>query len=109
MTVCKSIRAMMLALLSMFMYSCSTGVMHAGSTDLQRFEQDSPEVLQAHDPEQTEVGVWLSIQSSSEKASANPQQATDVEKELANQRFLDTYKHPIPDYFPSNLGISNSQ
>lgn len=42
---------------------------------------------------------WLHIQGSSQAASGYPQQATPRERELANQRLLDSYQHPIPEFF----------
>lgn len=96
MTSFRTIRLITLSLFPVIVWGCSVGAT--------RFDTTEPRIV-----EQTAAGAWLSIQSSSEQASMNAQQATTAEKELANQRFLDTYKHPIPDYFPTSLGISNSQ
>ena len=42
---------------------------------------------------------WLRLQSSGGAASQHAQSATAAEQELANQRFLDSYQYPIPEWF----------
>ncbi|TNE75351.1 MAG: DUF3613 domain-containing protein [Gammaproteobacteria bacterium] len=48
--------------------------------------------------------AWLNAQSSGRLASPNLQRATLEERELANQRLLDSYRHPIPDFFDEDIG-----
>lgn len=43
---------------------------------------------------------WLQLQASGKVASTKAQQASATERELANQRLLDSYGHPIPEYMP---------
>lgn len=50
------------------------------------------------------TGNWLSIQREGEQASPHEQQATDVERELSYQRFLESYTHPIPEFFAQEAG-----
>ncbi|WP_249678012.1 DUF3613 domain-containing protein [Pseudomonas abieticivorans] len=42
---------------------------------------------------------WLQLQSSQRAASRTPQAATATERELAMQRWLESYQHKIPDFF----------
>lgn len=51
---------------------------------------------------------WLQLQRSGAAASATPQQATAAERELSYQRLLDSYRHPIPEYFEQDVGGSVS-
>ncbi|WP_375057299.1 DUF3613 domain-containing protein [Zobellella sp. DQSA1] len=52
---------------------------------------------------------WLQLQREGAAASIYSQAATAAERELANQRWLDSYKHPIPDFFEQGVegGIGN--
>ena len=49
------------------------------------------------------VSTWLQLQSSGRVASPVIQGQTATEREMANQRFLDSYEHPIPEFI-SNQG-----
>jgi len=42
---------------------------------------------------------WLLLQSSGQAASRNPQPTTAVEREAAMQRWLDSYKLKIPQWY----------
>ena len=53
--------------------------------------------------------AWMNVQVDGTQASAEPQFATAAEKELANQRLLDSYEHPIPEYMPRSPGGSTAQ
>lgn len=55
-----------------------------------------------HPPLKTEQ--WLHIQTSGRYATPHTQTATLVEQELANQRLLDSYSHPIPEFFDEDIG-----
>jgi len=44
---------------------------------------------------------WLQIQSSGQAASRNPQATTAVEHDAAMQRWLDTYKLKVPQWYTS--------
>lgn len=50
------------------------------------------------------AGNWLSIQREGTQASLHEQQATAVERELSYQRFLESYTHPIPEFFDEKAG-----
>lgn len=57
---------------------------------------------------------WLSIQREGGQASRHTQTATPLERELANQRWLESYKYAIPeryydDSMASGLGSSSSE
>ncbi|MBX7274892.1 DUF3613 domain-containing protein [Pseudomonas sp. M5A4_2d] len=55
-------------------------------------------------PQQAATENWLTLQSSGRVASTTPQKATAVEREQAAQRLLESYKHPIPEYFEQKVG-----
>ncbi|NER61721.1 DUF3613 domain-containing protein [Pseudomonas sp. MAFF212428] len=43
--------------------------------------------------------AWLQVQASGQQASKTPQTATPKEREQSMQRWLDSYKYVIPDFF----------
>ncbi|WP_416422249.1 DUF3613 domain-containing protein [Pseudomonas sp. App30] len=45
---------------------------------------------------------WLQLQSSGQVASRNPQATTAVEHEAAMQRWLDSYKLKIPQWYTAD-------
>ena len=47
---------------------------------------------------------WLQIQREGSQASATPQRLSAAEQELANQRWLDSFNHPIPAFFERDSG-----
>jgi len=47
---------------------------------------------------------WLHLQASGQAASSHPQQATPQERELTNRRLLESYRHPIPEFFEQDMG-----
>ncbi len=47
----------------------------------------------------TQTRLWLDLQASGQVSTQQGQYATSVEQELANQRLLDSYQHPIPEFF----------
>jgi len=53
--------------------------------------------------------AWMNVQVDGSQASSVPQVATAAEKELANQRLLDSYQHPIPEYMPRSPGGNTAQ
>lgn len=53
--------------------------------------------------------TWLGLQVSGSQASEQSQYATAEERERANQRLLDSYNHPIPEYMPRAPGGSTSE
>ncbi|OAE10825.1 hypothetical protein AZH11_24585 [Pseudomonas simiae] len=55
-------------------------------------------------PQQAATENWLTLQSSGRVASTTPQRATAAEREQAAQRLLESYKHPIPEYFEQKVG-----
>lgn len=56
------------------------------------------------DAKATQTERWLRAQSSGRYASPHLQRATLAEQELANQRLLDSYSHPIPEFFDDEVG-----
>jgi hypothetical protein len=55
-------------------------------------------------PQQALTEQWLTLQSTGSAASQKPQKASADERDRANQRFLDSYKYPIPEYFEQKVG-----
>lgn len=55
-------------------------------------------------PQQAVTESWLTLQTSGRAASTTPQKATAAEREQAAQRLLESYKHPIPEYFEQKVG-----
>lgn len=49
---------------------------------------------------------WLQLQRDGNAASSHVQTATPAERELSMQRLLDSYTHPIPEYFGEDDGGS---
>lgn len=47
---------------------------------------------------------WLQVQREGQQASPEPQEATPAERELAYKRWLESFNHPIPDFFGSQGG-----
>ncbi|MDD2091599.1 DUF3613 domain-containing protein [Pseudomonas guariconensis] len=63
-----------------------------------------PLLAQAEDPPrrpppETAAEAWLRVQASNQQASPKPQRQSAKERELSLQRWLDSYKYPIPDAF----------
>ncbi|MBL1376599.1 DUF3613 domain-containing protein [Zobellella iuensis] len=46
---------------------------------------------------------WLQLQREGNAGSTQPQAATPAERELASQRWLDSYKHSIPAFFEQGV------
>ncbi|MFI8480641.1 DUF3613 domain-containing protein [Pseudomonas sp. NPDC078700] len=70
-----------------------------------------PMLVQADDkvtsrplPQPSKTESWLAIQRDGRAASAKLQSATPAERELAYQRWLDSYSHPIPDFYDQEEG-----
>ncbi|MCF5051583.1 DUF3613 domain-containing protein [Pseudomonas syringae] len=55
-------------------------------------------------PQQAETENWLALQVDGRAASPTPQNTTPAEKELAMQRWLESNKHPIPQFFEQDAG-----
>lgn len=55
-------------------------------------------------PRQAETENWMALQLSGREASPIVQKITPAEREQAMQRWLDTSKHPIPEYFEQKQG-----
>lgn len=58
-------------------------------------------------PQQAETENWLALQVNGRAASATPQRTTPAEREQAFQRWLDSNKLPIPEFFESESGGSS--
>lgn len=55
-------------------------------------------------PQQADTENWLTLQSSGSAASSTAQKATAAERDLAAQRWLESFKHPIPEFFEQKVG-----
>jgi len=65
----------------------------------------------AYDPDEVELTQserWLKIQREGTQATSWPQQQTPQERELVNQRWLDSLSHPIPEFFDTDAAGSFS-
>ncbi|MBF8731001.1 MAG: DUF3613 domain-containing protein [Pseudomonas putida] len=63
-----------------------------------------PLLAQAEDPPRlpppdSTAEAWLRVQASNQQASPKTQKQSATERELSLQRWLDSYKYPIPDAF----------
>lgn len=54
--------------------------------------------------QQQQTEVWLVLQSRGQAASPNPQAAAASERDLSLQRWLESYRHPIPEFFKDYSG-----
>lgn len=59
-------------------------------------------------PQQAETEKWLTLQVNGHAASPTPQSSSPAEREQALQRWLDSNKHPIPEFFEQGSGASAS-
>lgn len=51
---------------------------------------------------------WLGIQRDGSQASRHSQTASATERELANQRWLETYKYAIPErYYGDDMSVDS--
>jgi len=67
---------------------------------------DAAPPLVAERPE-TQTEMWLQVQREGNAAAPQRvQTATPAERELSMQRLLDSYSHPIPEYFGEDDGGS---
>lgn len=55
-------------------------------------------------PGQTQTEAWLQLQVRGDSASKVVQTATPSEREQSLQRWLETYKHPIPEFYDQETG-----
>lgn len=77
------------------------GCAHQSERDGMSRAEAQPRMLAKGD---TVADTWLQIQREGSQASATPQQLSASEQELANQRWLDSFTHPIPDFFERDAG-----
>lgn len=56
--------------------------------------------------QQKETENWMSLQLTGQAASPIPQKTTSAEREQALQRWLDSNKHSIPEFFDQKVGGS---
>lgn len=52
----------------------------------------------------TETDALLQVQREGSQASTTPQRLSSQERELANQRWLDSFTHPIPEFYERDAG-----
>lgn len=57
---------------------------------------------------QSPTEQWLQLQASGKAASTTPQTQVPIERDLSMQRWLNSYQHPIPDFFDQKKGGSAS-
>ncbi|MGY2682345.1 uncharacterized protein DUF3613 [Pseudomonas tolaasii NCPPB 2192] len=55
-------------------------------------------------PQQAVTESWLTLQPSGKASSTTQQKAAAAERDQANQRWLESFKHPIPEYFDQKVG-----
>ncbi|CRM50507.1 MULTISPECIES: DUF3613 domain-containing protein [Pseudomonas] len=55
-------------------------------------------------PQQAATENWLALQVSGQAASTTPQAASATERDLAAQRWLESFKHEIPEFFEQKIG-----
>lgn len=53
---------------------------------------------------QKQTETWLQLQASGKAASPTPQINTAAERDLSLQRWLETYKYKIPEYYEQEAG-----
>lgn len=53
---------------------------------------------------QTQTEAWLQLQVRGDAASKVVQTATPSEREQSLQRWLESYKHPIPEFYEQEAG-----
>lgn len=53
---------------------------------------------------QRQTEGWLQLQVKGQLATTTPQRASSAEREQAMQRLIESYKHPIPEYFDQKQG-----
>ncbi|TBU75409.1 hypothetical protein DNK10_12240 [Pseudomonas daroniae] len=53
---------------------------------------------------ETQTEYWLRVQRDGLQASRHAQVSTPAERELAMQRWLESHKHPIPEFFDQEAG-----
>ncbi|WP_346828951.1 DUF3613 domain-containing protein [Pseudomonas abietaniphila] len=59
-------------------------------------------------PDQKQTDAWLQLQASGKAASSVPQPSSPIERDLSMQRWLNSYQHPIPDFYEQKKGGSVS-
>lgn len=69
------------------------------------FAADAAPPLVAERPE-SQTELWLQLQREGSAATQHVQTATPAERELSMQRLLDSFTHPIPEYFGEDEGGS---
>ncbi len=82
--------------LSAILAGAMAGCAQQGGHDSVSSAEAQPRMLSKGD---TVADSWLQIQREGSQASATPQRLSPREQELANQRWLDSFTHPIPDFF----------
>jgi hypothetical protein len=55
-------------------------------------------------PDQKQTDAWLQLQASGKAASPVPQPSSPIERDLSMQRWLNSYQHPIPDFYEQKKG-----
>lgn len=55
-------------------------------------------------PAQAQTEAWLQLQVRGDAASKVVQSETPSEREQSLQRWLETYKHPIPEFYDQATG-----
>lgn len=55
-------------------------------------------------PSQKQTEAWLQLQVRGDAASKVVQTATPSEREQSLQRWLESYKHPIPEFYDQETG-----
>ena len=74
------------------------------------YAHNTPEVY-PWSGEQTVLATenWLTLQREGQAASPHPQSMTLAEQEKIMARWLNSYEHPLPDFFQQDIGGSLSR
>ncbi|GFM51490.1 DUF3613 domain-containing protein [Pseudomonas capsici] len=57
---------------------------------------------------QKQTEAWLQLQARGDAASPTPQTVTPAERDLSLQRWINSYKHEIPEFYEQKEGGSIS-
>lgn len=79
---------------------CVSGSVHADSTpEVYPWSREQPVLA---------TETWLTLQRQGEAASRHSQAMTLAEQEKIMARWLNSYDHPLPDFFEQDIGGSLS-
>ena len=80
-------------------------VLLAFSTDTLASDSSST-ATQPQTQTETQTETWLKLQAKGTASSPTPQTSTPAERDLSLQRWLESYKYKIPEFFDQETGGS---